>query len=77
MKYCSSSRVHKTKRALYMRVSFFRNGGCVSLTKKKLTKKWNFSAASPRKKKPMKKRQPKNKILQKNELQLCQLIGSS
>jgi hypothetical protein len=76
MKYCSSSRVHKTKRALYLRVSFLRNGGRVSLTKKNL-QKMNFSAASLKKKKPMKIRQPKNKNLQKNELQLCQLIAAA
>jgi len=73
MKYCSSSRVHKTKRALYLRVSFLRNGGRVSLTKKNL-QKMNFSAASLKKKKPMKIRQPKNKTLQKMSFSCVSLL---
>jgi hypothetical protein len=37
----------------------------------------NFSAASLKKKKPKEISQPKNKNLQKNELQLCQLIAAA
>jgi hypothetical protein len=50
MKYCSSSRVHKTKRALYLRVSFLRNGGRVSLTKKNLQKNELFCCIAKEKK---------------------------
>jgi hypothetical protein len=56
-----------------LRVSFLRNGGRVSLTKKNL-QKMNFSAASLKKKKPMKIRQPKNKTLQKMSFSCVSLL---
>ena len=76
MKYCSSSRVHKTKRALYLRVSFFKKWRSRFLNQKKLTKNELFCCIA-KEKKPKEISQPKNKNLQKNELQLCQLIAAA